>query len=141
MLRCALPGPRAELLRERSRLPIRVRVRQLRRLREVLHARRSSCPPAAGNAGRRRRRDASRLLANYSGPPLDILVDQGDSDTFLAEQLKPDTLVKAASGTPATVELRMHEGYDHSFFFINTFIGEHVRKHAAALHAAAAAKS
>lgn len=64
-----------------------------------------------------------------------ILVDQGADDPFLAEQLKP-TLLKAAckeSGLP--LELRIHDGYDHGYYFIATFIEEHLRFHAAELSA------
>lgn len=61
---------------------------------------------------------------------LPALVDQGDADNFLEAQLKPETLAQAAelSGYPLT--LRFHTGYDHSYFFISTFIAEHLRFHA-----------
>ncbi len=62
-----------------------------------------------------------------------ILIDQGDSDDFLAEQLKPDHLVRAAADAGYPIDLRMQEGYDHSYFFIATFIDDHLRFHAEAL--------
>ncbi|MFC6622974.1 S-formylglutathione hydrolase [Novosphingobium panipatense] len=65
----------------------------------------------------------------------DILVDQGTADGFLEEQLKTHLLVDACekAGQPATV--RMQEGYDHSYYFISTFMAEHVGWHAARLRA------
>lgn len=62
-----------------------------------------------------------------------ILIDQGDADGFLEEQLKPERFVKAAEKANYPVTLRMQAGYDHSYFFIATFIEEHVRFHAAVL--------
>lgn len=76
--------------------------------------------------------DASELIKDtaFSGK---ILIDQGSDDTFLAEQLKPEILVAAAEAAGKTVELRMQPGYDHSYFFIASFIEDHLRHHAAAL--------
>lgn len=58
-----------------------------------------------------------------------ILIDQGDQDSFLAEQLKPELFQKSceAQGYPATI--RMQPGYDHSYYFIATFIEDHIRFH------------
>jgi len=64
---------------------------------------------------------------------LPILIDQGDRDGFLEAQLKPETLVAAAEAVGHPVTLRMQPGYDHSYFFISTFIEDHLRHHAAAL--------
>jgi len=63
----------------------------------------------------------------------DLLVDQGEADNFLHEQLKTGLLVMACrkAGIPATI--RMQPGYDHSYYFISTFMAEHVRWHAARL--------
>jgi S-formylglutathione hydrolase len=60
----------------------------------------------------------------------DILIDQGTDDGFVGDQLKPELLEAAcrAAGQPLT--LRMQEGYDHSYFFISTFVGEHIAWHA-----------
>jgi S-formylglutathione hydrolase len=77
--------------------------------------------------------DAAELLAmrGWKGPP--ILVDQGTDDPFLEAQLKPQLLVQAGRRAGAAVDLRMQAGYDHSYFFIATFIADHLRFHAQAL--------
>ena len=75
------------------------------------------------------RYDAALLLhAAETTPP--ILVDHGEADNFLEEQLKPQLLQQALAGRNLPVALRQHAGYDHSYFFIATFIGEHVAFHA-----------
>lgn len=61
---------------------------------------------------------------------LPMLVDQGLADNFLAEQLKPETLAAAAEETQYPLTLRQHDGYDHSYFFISSFIEDHLRFHA-----------
>ncbi|NCB59119.1 MAG: S-formylglutathione hydrolase, partial [Gammaproteobacteria bacterium] len=76
--------------------------------------------------------DASLLLAQYHGD-LPMLVDQGDADNFLAEQLKPQALYTAAMQSKANLLLRMQPGYDHSYYFIASFIEEHLRFHASYL--------
>ncbi|MGF1763018.1 S-formylglutathione hydrolase [Aliivibrio kagoshimensis] len=73
--------------------------------------------------------DASELL-KASSFKLPILVDQGDADNFLEEQLHPQALVDAASISGANLELRMQPGYDHSYFFISSFIEDHLKFHA-----------
>ena len=60
----------------------------------------------------------------------DILIDQGDADTFLIEQLKPELLIAAGEAAGQTVTLRMQPGYDHSYFFMASFIADHVAFHA-----------
>jgi len=74
--------------------------------------------------------DATALLEDlgWSGPPL--LVDQGTKDPFLNDQLRPDLLKAACAQRGIAIELRMQEGYDHSYFFIATFIEDHLRFHA-----------
>lgn len=62
-----------------------------------------------------------------------ILVDQGAADAFLAEQLKPELLQAACAERGLPLELRVHDGYDHGYYFIATFIEEHMRFHAAEL--------
>jgi S-formylglutathione hydrolase len=57
-------------------------------------------------------------------------VDQGEGDNFLAEQLKPEMLEAAAKVSGYPLELRLHEGYDHSYYFIASFIEEQLRFHA-----------
>ena len=59
-----------------------------------------------------------------------ILVDQGDDDPFLAEQLQPERLEAACTESGLQLELRRHAGYDHGYYFISTFIEEHLRFHA-----------
>lgn len=73
--------------------------------------------------------DASELL-KARGCALPLLVDQGDADNFLAEQLKPEALEAAADEAGAPLTLRMQPGYDHSYFFIASFIEDHLRFHA-----------
>lgn len=63
-----------------------------------------------------------------------MLVDQGEADNFLIEQLKPEQLVEAAKVTNADLELRMQPGYDHSYYFISSFIDEHIEFYAAYLN-------
>ena len=76
--------------------------------------------------------DASVLIA--ASPRRDsILIDQGTADKFLEEQLKPDALVAAARGAGPTIELRGQPGYDHGYYFISTFMEEHLRFHATRL--------
>jgi S-formylglutathione hydrolase len=60
----------------------------------------------------------------------EILVDQGDADGFLAEQLKPELLAEACKAAGIALNLRMQPGYDHSYNFISTFMGDHVAWHA-----------
>ena len=60
----------------------------------------------------------------------DILVDQGDADGFLAEQLKPHLLVEAAEAAGQKLSLRMQPGYDHSYFFMASFVDDHLTFHA-----------
>jgi len=61
---------------------------------------------------------------------LPMLVDQGSEDNFLVEQLKPEALTEAASKVDYPLELRMQPGFDHSYFFIASFIEDHLRFHA-----------
>lgn len=81
--------------------------------------------------------DAARLIESGVGEGCfdDILIDQGDADPFLAEQLKPELLVAAAGAAGQTITLRMQPGYDHSYFFMASFIEDHVAFHAKRLKA------
>lgn len=72
--------------------------------------------------------DTSELL-QISESELPILVDQGDADQFLDQQLKPKALTAAAQISQHPLELRMQSGYDHSYFFIASFIDDHLRFH------------
>lgn len=76
--------------------------------------------------------DACALVASAQ-ERLPLLVDQGDADEFLATQLQPERLRAACEATGHPLELRLHPGYDHSYYFIASFIGEHIAYHAAAL--------
>jgi S-formylglutathione hydrolase len=62
-----------------------------------------------------------------------ILVDQGRADIFLAEQLQPELFAAACAESGLQLDLRMHEGYDHGYYFISTFIEDHLRHHVAQL--------
>jgi S-formylglutathione hydrolase len=73
--------------------------------------------------------DAAELAAG-AHYPRQILIDQGTVDKFLTEQLKPDLFVNACRASGTQVELRLHEGYDHSYYFVSTFMNDHLRHHA-----------
>ncbi|NBB84454.1 MAG: S-formylglutathione hydrolase [Alphaproteobacteria bacterium] len=76
--------------------------------------------------------DACRLIESR-GWAGDILVDQGEADGFLDTQLKPELLAEACDAAGVPLMLRRHAGYDHSYWFVQTFIGDHVAWHAARL--------
>jgi S-formylglutathione hydrolase len=80
--------------------------------------------------------DASELVrtAPYNRP---ILIDQGTADQFLANQLLPEVFEQACAEVGQPLTLRMQAGYDHSYYFIATFMEDHIRHHAAALCASA----
>ncbi|GJP47872.1 hypothetical protein CLOM_g7048 [Closterium sp. NIES-68] len=80
--------------------------------------------------------DATELVKQYPGPKVDILIDQGDSDKFYHEkQLLPENFQKACTEAGVPLTLRFQGGYDHSYFFIASFIGDHIKHHAKALKA------
>ena len=72
-------------------------------------------------------------LVRQAREPLPLLVDQGDADEFLQGQLKPELLQAAAAEAGHPLTLRLQPGYDHSYYFIASFIDDHLRHHAAAL--------
>lgn len=76
--------------------------------------------------------DACELIATAS-ERLPLLVDQGEADGFLSEQLKPEALEEACEKAGHPLTLRRQPGYDHSYFFIASFIEDHLRHHADAL--------
>ncbi|WP_283248527.1 S-formylglutathione hydrolase [Luteibacter aegosomatis] len=79
--------------------------------------------------------DATALVkggARFDGT---ILIDQGEADGFLVDQLQPQRFEAACEEAEQKLELRVHPGYDHSYYFIQTFIEDHLRHHAAALAA------
>lgn len=73
--------------------------------------------------------DASALLAKATMVP-PMLVDQGDQDQFYPAQLRTEALTDAAASSGAKVDIRFQRGYDHSYYFISSFIEEHLRFHA-----------
>jgi len=73
--------------------------------------------------------DASVLLA-AAQDPLPLLVDQGTADNFYPEQLRTESLIAAAKQSGAKADIRMQAGYDHSYYFISSFIEQHLRFHA-----------
>ncbi len=78
--------------------------------------------------------DACALIEDGARLP-DLLVDQGTSDNFLAEQLKTNLLEQAVDDAEMKATIRLQEGYDHSYYFISTFMAEHVAWHAERLKA------
>jgi S-formylglutathione hydrolase len=79
-----------------------------------------------------RRHDAVALIEDGARLP-ELLVDQGEADAFLDEQLRPDLLRTACAAAGIPLTLRMQAGYDHSYYFISTFMADHLRWHAARL--------
>ena len=79
--------------------------------------------------------DATALIEDRGYPARAILVDQGTRDPFLERELKPQLLAEACERAGVALDLRMRDGYDHSYYFIATFIDEHLRFHAHALEA------
>jgi len=77
--------------------------------------------------------DTTELVRSrgWSGPP--VLVDQGTRDPFIESQLKPQLLRDAFDAARVPLQLRLQDGYDHSYYFIATFIGDHLRFHASHL--------
>jgi len=81
-----------------------------------------------------RKHDAVALIehgARFS----DFLVDVGDADPFLKEQLRPELLERACAKADIPLKLRLQSGYDHSYYFVSTFMTDHMRWHAARLRA------
>lgn len=76
--------------------------------------------------------DATQLVCSVE-QQLPILIDQGTDDEFIAEELKPGLLEQACICTHHPLEVRMQEGYDHGYYFISSFIDDHLRYHARAL--------
>jgi S-formylglutathione hydrolase len=76
--------------------------------------------------------DASELVARQVFPGT-ILIDQGAADPYLAQQLLPEKFAAAAARSGQSVTLRMQPGYDHGYYFIQTFMADHLRHHASHL--------
>jgi S-formylglutathione hydrolase len=73
--------------------------------------------------------DSVELLKNYSGEPTPMMVEQGGDDQFLVQQLMPERLIDAAKQVNYPLEYSLQPGYDHSYFFIASFIEKHLRFH------------
>ena len=80
------------------------------------------------------RHDAVALIEDGARVP-EMLVDQGEADAFLSEQLRPALLRGACELAGIDLTLRMQPGYDHSYYFISTFMADHLRWHAERLRA------
>ena len=81
-----------------------------------------------------RAHDASELMAAAQTPfPQGILIDQGLGDKFLAEQLYPEAFEEACRKAAQPLQLRRHTDYDHGYYFVSSFIEDHLRFHAANL--------
>ena len=76
--------------------------------------------------------DACELIG-LASENLPVLIDQGEQDAFLQRQLQPDRLIAAAQAATYPITLRMHAGYDHSYYFIASFIEDHLHHHAKTL--------
>lgn len=76
-----------------------------------------------------RRHDAVALIEDGARVPA-LLVDQGEADGFLERELRPDLLRAACAAAGIPLELRLQPGYDHSYYFISTFMADHLRWHA-----------
>lgn len=76
--------------------------------------------------------DATELVATAT-ERLPLLIDQGDGDEFLAKQLRPELLQAACEKAGHPINLRLQPGYDHSYYFMASFMGDHVAHHAKAL--------
>jgi S-formylglutathione hydrolase len=77
-----------------------------------------------------RRYDASELMRTMQSPfPNGILIDQGLADKFLATQLRPEVFENACAQAGQRLELRRHAGYDHGYYFVSTFMEDHLRFH------------
>lgn len=81
------------------------------------------------------RQDAVELVRAGAAPELELLVDQGEADEFLELQLRPELLEAACREAGRPLRLRRHPGHDHSYYFIASFVGEHLAWHAARLGA------
>ena len=76
--------------------------------------------------------DATELVAG-SPSQTNLLIDTGDADPFLKEHLQPERFLEACKSSGQSVNYRMQPGYDHSYYFVSSFIAEHLQHHHAAL--------
>jgi S-formylglutathione hydrolase len=75
-----------------------------------------------------RKHDAVALIDDGARVP-EVLVDVGTDDAFLTEQLRPELLERACTGAGIPLTLRLQPGYDHSYYFVSTFMADHLRWH------------
>lgn len=74
--------------------------------------------------------DATELVKSYNGSPLELFIDQGTEDQFYKnKQLLPENLITACKNANMPAVLKIRDGYDHSYFYITTFIEEHIKYH------------
>jgi S-formylglutathione hydrolase len=113
------------------RVPLGLRLRA-DLIADSAHGARKPSPPISANRAAWRAHDACELLREGAshGYYDDILVDQGLVDPFLVEQLKPELFEQACRETGQKLTLRMQHGYDHSYFFMASFIADHIDWHA-----------
>jgi S-formylglutathione hydrolase len=87
---------------------------------------------SSGRTARWAEHDAAELVKQRRFPGV-IRIDQGTADQYLDEQLRPELFSAAGAEAGQPLDLRMRAGYDHGYWFIQTFVEEHLRHHAAAL--------
>ena len=80
-----------------------------------------------------RKHDAVALIESGARIP-ELLVDVGDADPFIEKELRPELLERACAEAGIPLTLRIQPGYDHSYYFIASFVRDHLEHHAAALH-------
>lgn len=73
--------------------------------------------------------DATCLMESFNGHKVEILIDQGDKDQFLEKQLYPEEFKKVCEKKGYPLKFRYQEGYDHSYYFIQSFIQDHIEFH------------
>ena len=79
--------------------------------------------------------DSTELISKYKGPPTMFLIDQGKEDQYYKEgQLLPENLTKSAQANNFQCITRYQDGYDHSYFFVKTFIEGHIKHHSEILN-------
>ena len=76
-----------------------------------------------------RAHDAVALIEDGRRVP-ELLVDVGESDAFVEKQLRPDLLERSCAAAGIPLQMRLQQGYDHSYYFISTFMADHLRWHA-----------
>lgn len=78
--------------------------------------------------------DATHLVKSYSGTKVEILIDQGKEDQFLEVELQPHKFAEACKEASFPLNLRIQEGYDHGYYFISSFVGDHFNHHFKIIH-------